>query len=604
MDLEPQPDLHPGHLLPRGRRLGGLPADPQPRDGWLAARWRSRGRAAVLPEVAAGAAGAGLPRLRLLRARRTPASGWRLLVRTYWPALLVMGGVAGAYAVYSLLEVQSAVHRREGPRTLLQLVWNMAGAAVVGALGGPWRWEWHAGRRPGRTPPTWWCWAPRGGRGARRLQPSSERRAPAGRGCCWSATSACRSCWSPPAGPRSSAPRSGWPTGSRPTSSVCSRCASGWPSPRSWALGSRASHVRRCRVRHAGPARLPVGPPDLGGRRRRPGGPVRPGLLDDVRRDVARAQRQPRLPAHARPRPAPSGHHHAGRRPASRSPCFPGASSPRTRCGSAGWCACSAVRSSTRRRARSWPWSPRNGELHQALGRSLRRGQARTEPELRLAGPVATGPDPAHRPDPRPRLVGPHRLPLNEQRTTSMVTPRRDRRPRPRLRRARQPVRARVRRVRVGRRSPAWRPTPGCASTPWRWGRWRKDPACEPHVAPDPGRGTAARPDLPGAGHAARRRCARRGRHPRRVLGRRLHRARGLGRLVARLDVGVAIFFVLSGFLLSRPWLAGPAPGAAPAPAPLPVEAVPADRARCTSSSRRLALRSSTTTPAVVRAAG
>jgi peptidoglycan/LPS O-acetylase OafA/YrhL len=29
-----------------------------------------------------------------------------------------------------------------------------------------------------------------------------------------------------------------------------------------------------------------------------------------------------------------------------------------------------------------------------------------------------------------------------------------------------------------------------------------------------------------------------------------------LGRMIARMDVGVAIFFVLSGFLLSRAWLA------------------------------------------------
>ena len=73
VDLEPQPDLHPGGVLPRGGGLGRLPADPPP---GMAARGRGlRGtRAALLPEDPSGPAGAGLPRLRLLRTRRTPGA--------------------------------------------------------------------------------------------------------------------------------------------------------------------------------------------------------------------------------------------------------------------------------------------------------------------------------------------------------------------------------------------------------------------------------------------------------------------------------------------------------------------------------------------------
>jgi hypothetical protein len=75
------------------------------------------------------------------------------LVRNYWLALLVMGGVAGTYAVYSLLEVRQPFTGSR-PTDVPQLMWNMVGTAVVGALGGPWRWEWHPGGSWAATP-TW-----------------------------------------------------------------------------------------------------------------------------------------------------------------------------------------------------------------------------------------------------------------------------------------------------------------------------------------------------------------------------------------------------------------------------------------------------------------
>jgi hypothetical protein len=83
-------------------------------------------------------------------------SPWRravVLVRSRWPALVVMGLVVGGYAVYSLSEVREPFTGGK-ELDLPELVWHMLGTFVVGALGGPWRWEWHSGGAWADTP-TW-----------------------------------------------------------------------------------------------------------------------------------------------------------------------------------------------------------------------------------------------------------------------------------------------------------------------------------------------------------------------------------------------------------------------------------------------------------------
>ena len=66
------------------------------------------------------------------------------LVRSYWPALLVMGGVSGAYGLHSLLQVSQPFTGSKDV-DLLRLTWNMGSSAVTGALGGPWTWDWRPG---------------------------------------------------------------------------------------------------------------------------------------------------------------------------------------------------------------------------------------------------------------------------------------------------------------------------------------------------------------------------------------------------------------------------------------------------------------------------
>lgn len=65
------------------------------------------------------------------------------LVRRYWPALVVMGAVAGLYAVYALAEVPQPFTGREVDAA--GLTWNMVSSAALAAWGGPWSWEWNPG---------------------------------------------------------------------------------------------------------------------------------------------------------------------------------------------------------------------------------------------------------------------------------------------------------------------------------------------------------------------------------------------------------------------------------------------------------------------------
>ena len=73
-----------------------------------------------------------------------PVARLRHLVRSYWPALVMIGGLAAAYAVYSLFEVRQPF---TGGRDVDVggLVWNMTSNATLAAWGGPWDWRWKPG---------------------------------------------------------------------------------------------------------------------------------------------------------------------------------------------------------------------------------------------------------------------------------------------------------------------------------------------------------------------------------------------------------------------------------------------------------------------------
>jgi hypothetical protein len=73
-----------------------------------------------------------------------PVTRLRHLVRAYWPALVVVGGLAAAYAAYSLSEVRQPF---TGGRDVdvAELAWNMSSNATLAAWGGPWHWQWKPG---------------------------------------------------------------------------------------------------------------------------------------------------------------------------------------------------------------------------------------------------------------------------------------------------------------------------------------------------------------------------------------------------------------------------------------------------------------------------
>lgn len=81
----------------------------------------------------------------------TPLRRLSALLRTYWPAALAMGAVAGSYTAYLLTQVEQPFTDRN-PGGMLSLAWHMVSTATVGAVGGPWRWEWHEGGAWADTP--------------------------------------------------------------------------------------------------------------------------------------------------------------------------------------------------------------------------------------------------------------------------------------------------------------------------------------------------------------------------------------------------------------------------------------------------------------------
>lgn len=73
-----------------------------------------------------------------------PLARLRHLMRRYWPALVVVGGLAGAYAGWSLSQVpQPFTGRRDVD--LAELTWNMVSNATLAVWGGPWDWAWKPG---------------------------------------------------------------------------------------------------------------------------------------------------------------------------------------------------------------------------------------------------------------------------------------------------------------------------------------------------------------------------------------------------------------------------------------------------------------------------
>lgn len=73
------------------------------------------------------------------------------LVRSYWPALVVMGAVSGAYLAYYLLKVEQPFVE-DTDAEVLELATNMVESALSAAFGGPWGWRSQPGGAWADTP--------------------------------------------------------------------------------------------------------------------------------------------------------------------------------------------------------------------------------------------------------------------------------------------------------------------------------------------------------------------------------------------------------------------------------------------------------------------